>query len=114
MSTDDKQALVDALGDLAWALDAQGRKADSRTCTSAAIWIAGSPEYVSCEEVIEACAKECDTAAAYYRSLQVAEDGTPTDEAPECEEMAYCCDLNAKRIRALKESRRCEHGDSSG
>jgi hypothetical protein len=46
MSTDDKQALVDALGDLAWALDAQGRKADSRTCTSAAIWIAGSPEYV--------------------------------------------------------------------
>jgi hypothetical protein len=45
MSADDKeyrQTLVDALGELAWTLDAQGRKADSLTCTKAAIHIAGS------------------------------------------------------------------------
>ena len=42
MSDEDyKQELVDALADLARSLEAQGRKADSLTCTKAAIWIAG-------------------------------------------------------------------------
>lgn len=63
MSTDDKQALVDALGDLAWALDAQGRKADSRTCTSAAIWIAGSPE-VKCASLLRGIPEAMEAAGA--------------------------------------------------
>ena len=39
---DDKQEILDALADFARVLKAQGRVADSITCTRAAIWIAGT------------------------------------------------------------------------
>ena len=63
------------------------------------------------EAVREACAKVCDKSAASYRGMKgpyTDDDGNEIivsdDEQKECEELAYCCELNAKWIRALTPS----------
>ena len=46
------------------------------------------------EFAIEACARELDSAAIKYRNMK---DGGYQDK--ECEELAYCCELNAMFMR---------------
>lgn len=47
---------------------------------------------------IEEAAEVCDRAAVQYRAMK---EGEAVADA-ECEEMAYCSELNAKAIRRLK------------
>lgn len=51
----------------------------------------------------ERCAKECDKAARLYRIMKGSNDpvGVQTSDE-ECEELAYCCEINARFIRELK------------
>lgn len=55
------------------------------------------------DQVIEECARVCEASASNYRAMKVDEDGNPDIDAAEAEEMAYCSELNAKAIRALKQ-----------
>lgn len=87
-----RDELVKRLGELAWTLDAQGRKQDSVTCSKAALALSETRE-----KIIEECAAECDTAAA--------ESGEVLRRQP-WSEYAQACKTEAEslaiRIRTLK------------
>lgn len=60
------------------------------------------PALTSRAAVLEEAAKICEVEARAYRKMKTNSDGERTEDADECEELAYCCDLNAKAIRAAK------------
>jgi len=62
------------------------------------------------DAVLEEAARVADKAARIYRAMKTDEDGNAQPDAEQAEEHAYCCDLNARAIRTLKNAAELPQG----
>lgn len=79
--------------------------ASEQIATEIRVLAATLPDESRRDGVLEEAAKECDKAASTYRAMKTDKYGEPNEDADQAEELAYCAELNARAIRALKASK---------